>query len=80
MALVEKTKYLGVQVDNSLDWKEHIKSVSAKSLNPSSATAALYGDAVALLKSRNFRSFKTEQLGSSIIAALMPLANHLSRI
>ena len=30
LALVEKTKYLGVQVDNSLDWKEHIKSVSAK--------------------------------------------------
>ena len=30
MALVEKTKYLGVQVDNSLDWKEHIKSVSTK--------------------------------------------------
>ena len=30
MALVEKTKYLFVRVDNSLDWKEHIKSVSAK--------------------------------------------------
>ena len=30
LALVEKTKYLGVQVDNSLDWKERIKSVSAK--------------------------------------------------
>ena len=24
LALVENTKYLGVQVDNSLDWKEHI--------------------------------------------------------
>ena len=30
LALVENTKYLGVQVDNSLDWKEHIKSVSTK--------------------------------------------------
>ena len=30
LALVEKTKYLGVQVDNSLDWKEHIKNVSTK--------------------------------------------------
>ena len=106
LALVEKTKYLGVQVDNSLDWKEHIKSVSAKVsravgllkyakrflpqnslktlytsiVEPTSATAALYGNAVALLKSRNFRSFKTEQLRSSLIVALMPLANHLSRI
>ena len=26
--IVEKTKYLGVQVDNSLDWKEHIESHS----------------------------------------------------
>ena len=34
---------------------------------------------VALLKSRNFRNFKIEQLGSSLIAVLMPLANHLSR-
>ena len=30
LALVENTKYLGVQVDNSLDWKEHIRSVSIK--------------------------------------------------
>ena len=30
LALVENTKYLGVQVDNSLDWKEHIKRVSTK--------------------------------------------------
>ena len=30
LALVEKTKYLGVRVDNSLDWKEHINSISAK--------------------------------------------------
>ena len=28
--VVNKTKYLGVQVDNSLDWKEHIKTVSTK--------------------------------------------------
>ena len=102
---VENTKYLGVQVDNSLDRKEHIKSVSTKvsravgllmyakrflpqnslktltlaSLNPTSATVALYGDAVALLKSRNFRNFKIEQLGSSLIAVLVSLANHLSR-
>ena len=26
----KKTKYLGVQVDNSLDWKEHLKAVSSK--------------------------------------------------
>ena len=28
--VVKKIKYLGVQVDNSLDWKEHIKAVSSK--------------------------------------------------
>ena len=28
--VVKKTKYLGVQVDNSLDWKEHLKAVSSK--------------------------------------------------
>ena len=28
--VVKKTKYLGIQVDNSLDWKEHIKAVSSK--------------------------------------------------
>ena len=28
--VVKKTKYLGVQVDNSLDWKEQIKAVSSK--------------------------------------------------
>ena len=28
--VVNKTKYLGVHVDNSLDWKEHIKAVSIK--------------------------------------------------
>ena len=28
--VVEETKYLGVQVDNSLDWKEHIKAVFSK--------------------------------------------------
>ena len=27
---MQKTKYLGVQIDNSLNWKEHIKTVSAK--------------------------------------------------
>ena len=27
---VNKTKYLGVHVDDSLDWKEHIKAVSTK--------------------------------------------------
>ena len=30
LALVDNTKYLGVQVDNSLDWKGHIKSISTK--------------------------------------------------
>ena len=28
--VVQKTKYLGVQIDFSLDWKEQIKVVSAK--------------------------------------------------
>ena len=27
--VVQKTKYLGVQIDNSLDWKEHIKVTSS---------------------------------------------------
>ena len=26
----QKTKYLGVQTDSKLDWKEHIKTVSSK--------------------------------------------------
>ena len=30
LEVVQKTKYLGVQIDCSLDWKEHIKTVSAK--------------------------------------------------
>ena len=30
LPVVEKTKYLGVQIDCSLDWKEQIKAVSAK--------------------------------------------------
>ena len=29
--IVNKTKYLGIHADNSLDWKEHIKAVSTKS-------------------------------------------------
>ena len=28
--VVQKVKYLGVQVDNSLDWKEQIKVISSK--------------------------------------------------
>ena len=28
--IIQKTKYLGVQIDNSLNWKEHIKTVSTK--------------------------------------------------
>ena len=28
--MIQKNKYLGVVIDNSLNWKEHIKSVSAK--------------------------------------------------
>ena len=28
--VVRKTRYLGVQVDNSLDWKEQIKMISSK--------------------------------------------------
>ena len=30
LQFVEETKYLGVQIDCSLDWKEQIKAVSAK--------------------------------------------------
>ena len=30
--IVEKTKYLGVQIDQTLDWKEHIKCVASKVL------------------------------------------------
>ena len=25
--IVQKTKYLGVQIDNSLDWNEHVKTM-----------------------------------------------------
>ena len=28
--MVQKVKYLGVQVDKSLDWKEQIKVISSK--------------------------------------------------
>ena len=30
LEVVQKSKYLGVQIDNSLDWKEHIKVTSSK--------------------------------------------------
>ena len=30
LEVVQKAKYLGVQIDNSLDWKEHIKVTSSK--------------------------------------------------
>ena len=30
LEVVKKTKYLGVQIDCSLDWKEQIKAVSSK--------------------------------------------------
>ena len=52
--IVEKTKYLGVQIDQDLDWKEHIKYVAskvsksigflkyAKSLVPSTTLINLY--------------------------------------
>ena len=30
LKVVQKTKYLGVQIDNYLDWKEHIKVTSSK--------------------------------------------------
>ena len=29
LEVVQKTKYLGVQIDNSLDWKEHIEITSS---------------------------------------------------
>ena len=28
--VVQKTKYLGIQIDNTLDWKEHTKTISSK--------------------------------------------------
>ena len=28
--VVQRTKYLGVQIDDSLDWKEHIRIISSK--------------------------------------------------
>ena len=30
LEVVQKTKYLGVQINNKLDWKEHIKTVSSQ--------------------------------------------------
>ena len=30
LEIIQKTKYPGVQIDNSLNWKEHIKTVSTK--------------------------------------------------
>ena len=30
LEIIQKTKYLGVQIDNSLNWKDHIKTVSTK--------------------------------------------------
>ena len=30
LEVLQKTKYLGVQIDNSLDWKKHIKVTSSK--------------------------------------------------
>ena len=30
LEVVQKAKYLGAQMDNSLDWKEHIKTASSK--------------------------------------------------
>ena len=30
LEIIQKTKYLGVQIDKSLNWKEHIKTVSTK--------------------------------------------------
>ena len=30
LEIVQKSKYLGVQIDNTLDWKDHIKTVSSR--------------------------------------------------
>ncbi len=30
LEVVQKTKYLGVQIDNSLDWEAQIKAISTK--------------------------------------------------
>ena len=32
LEMIQKTKYFGVEIDNSLNWKEHIKTVPAKAL------------------------------------------------
>ena len=71
-------RYLEQLVSESMQ-KDFYLKVPCKHHRPASsnpAAVALYGAAVTLLKSRNFRSSKTEQLGSSPMAVLMPLANH----
>ena len=30
LEVVQKTNYIGVQINNKLDWKEHIKTVSSR--------------------------------------------------
>ena len=30
LEVVQKSKYSGVQIDNALDWKEHMQTVSSK--------------------------------------------------
>ena len=35
LEVVQKTKYLGVQIDDSLDWKEHIKVTTSRPQNQS---------------------------------------------
>ena len=34
LEMLQKTKYLSVEIDNSLNWKEHIKKLSAKISDP----------------------------------------------
>ncbi len=64
LEVVETTKYLGLQIDSSLDWKEHVKSVSTK-----------VSRAVGFLKYA--KSFLPMEVELSQLVALMPQANHL---
>ena len=88
--MVQKVKYLGVQVDNSLDWKEQIKLISSKVSNalgllkhaknflPESSSKSLYFNIV----EPHFR-YCCSVLGcsgSSTLLELQKLQNRAARI
>ena len=63
LKLCKKTNYLGVRIDNSLDWKEHIEKVSSivsrvigfqSMLNPFCQKNKLSGPCTQVLRSRTF--------------------------